>query len=269
MATEPPLNVPESMKGKERIIPGGRNYYTDPTKIITSVDIARNYPIGRDQEEDVRTQIRDIFRSQIFALLRALEQQKVQTATWVRQVAAEEAIVLGPMVGRFSGEFQIPLVRRTYQILLRSGLMPPPPPVLAGGARAKVEFQGPLALALRRFHQSQGTTAGLEFLAGIVQLYPDALDNADGDELAREGMDAAGMPQRVIREVPDVQRMRKQRAEAMAREQEAAAAAGEQELVAQNAEKLNQPIKPGSMMERVMGARGQRRPAPAGAGGRR
>ncbi|MEN6429781.1 MAG: portal protein [Coriobacteriales bacterium] len=251
-ASDPMMNVPDGLKGKDELVPGGRNYSARPDEIITAVDMGKNYPITRDQIEDIRNQIRDIFRSRMFALLQALEAQKAQTATWVNKVASEQAILLGPVVGRFSNEFLLPLVRRTNQILSRMRALPPPPPMVAGvGIPVKLELMGPLAQAQKRYHQSQGVQAGMEFLAGLAQLNPDALDNADFDELARIGLDSMGVPQRIIRDTDQVAAVRKAKAEAAAKQQQAEAAAAQQQTVAQNADRLNQPVKPGTMLERV------------------
>lgn len=258
LANQPPLMVPEAMRGKERIVPQGYNYYTNPAEKIETIDVARNYPIGRDQEEAVRQQIHEIFRSKIFLLMQQLEHGPY-TATEIRQRVAEQAAVLGSIIGRFNSEVLVPLVRRTFQILQANGSLPPTPPAIAQGGRIKIELLGPLAQAQRRVHQSQGVEAGLEFLERLVKLAPEAMDNVDEDELARIGMDSSGMPQRIIRELPDVEMKRKRRADTLARQAAAQQQAAEDALVTENVDNLNQTVKPGSILEAIGKQAGQRR----------
>jgi len=262
MASMPPLMVPEALRGKERLVPQGYNYYSNPDEKIETIDVSRNYPIARDQEEAVRQQIHEIFRAKIFLLLQQLEHGPY-TATEIRQRVAEQAAVLGAIIGRFNSEVLVPLVRRSFLILKANGALPAPPPQLQG--RIKVELQGPLAQAQRRTHQSQGVDAGLELLERLVKLSPDGMDNVDDDELYRIGMDSAGMPQRIIREIPDREMRRKRRADMLAKQQAAQSAAVEDAQIIQNTDSLNQPVKQGSMLEQIAKQAAARRGATTGA----
>lgn len=248
-SVEPPLNVPSSMRGTERIVPRGYNYYTQPNEMIYPINLAQNYPIGKDQQDDIKEQIRNVFRTRIFLLMEQIESGKY-TATEIIERKSEGAVIWGATIGRLYSECLLPAIERVYTICERNGLLPPPPPTLAMGGRVHVEFQGPIAQAMKRYHESQGVTAGTQFLAGMVPLDPSGtfMDNADLDELARTGMDSAGMPQRVIRELSRVQAIRKARAEAKAQQQKEMVDLEQQKMLAANAEKLNEPLKPDSML---------------------
>jgi len=266
LASDPPLMVPGGMKGKERIVPRGFNYYQNPDEKIYPIDYRQQYPIGLDQENAVREQIHDIFRSKIFILLQQLEHGPY-TATEIRHRVAEQAAVLGAIIGRFNKETLVPAVRRTFKILRAQGAMPPPPTALTG--MMKIEFMGPLAQSQKRTHQTQGVDAGLEFLERVIKMAPDGMDNVDEDELYRIGLDAVGMPQRIIRELPEVELRRKRRAEALAKQQAAQAQAAQDAQVVDNVKGLNEPVKGGSMLEQLAKQAAQRqgagRKAPAGA----
>jgi hypothetical protein len=269
LANEPPLNVPEAMKGHERIVPRGFNYYSNPDEIIRPINLASNYPIGKDQENEMREQIREIFRTRIFLLMEQLESGSY-TATEIRERQGEKAAVLGATIGRLNSECLVPLIERAFAICERNRIIPPPPPSLSSGGRIKIEFQGPLAQAQKQYHQGQGVTAALQFAAPFTQINPEALDNVDFDELMRAGLDALGSPQRAIREVDGVQQIREARAKA----QQAQAVAQQQmmqdQMVTQNAAKLNLPVKDKSMLQSVLAnkadeARQQKKqPAPTG-----
>jgi hypothetical protein len=77
------------------------------------------------------------------------------------------------------------------------------------------------------------------------------MDNTDLDELARIGMDSAGMPQRVIRELSRVQAMRKARAAAIEKQRQEALALEQQKMLAANVGGLNEPLKPDSILAGV------------------
>jgi hypothetical protein len=252
LAVEPPLNVPDSMKGTERIVPRGYNYYPKgSTDRIEAINLFQNYPIGKDQEESIKEQIRENFRTRVFLLMEQLERGNY-TATEIIERQGEKAAVLGATIGRLNSECLIPLIDRAYKICERKGLLPPPPQSLMRGGRIHVEFQGPLAMAQKRYHQTKGVQAGVEFLGQMMQLDPQGatafLDNADMDELARIGMDASGIPQKVIRELSQVIAVRKARQEAIAAQQKQAQELEQQKLLAGNVDKLNQPMQPDSML---------------------
>ena len=247
LANEPPLNVPEKLKGQERIVPRGYNYYSDPHAVITPINLGGNYPIGKDQEDQVREQIRDIFRTKIFLLMEQLEGNNY-TATEIRERMGEKATVLDPTIARLSCDVLVPMVDRTHEILERNGVLPPPPAALRGGGRVHIEFQGPLAQAQERYQRSQGITAALPVIDAVMKLNPDSGDNVDFDELMREGMEAAGAPQKTIRDMALVQKLRQLQSQAMALQQQRQETMQAEQMIAANANKLNEPAQPGSML---------------------
>jgi len=254
----PPLNVPAAMKGMERIVPRGYNYYTKPDEMIFPINLAQNYPLTKDQEEEIKDQIRNSFRTKMFLLMDQLEGGPY-TATEIRERQGEKATVQGPMIGRLNSECLIPLIKRTFHICDRNGLIPFPPPDLQQGGRIHIEFQGPLALQTKKYHQTQGIDTGMAFIAGMKDMFPESLDNVDADELIRIGMDSKSVPQKVIRERPQVTEVRRIRLEEMARKEQEAVAMEQQELLAQNAQKLNEPVKPDSMLAGIGKAATQQR----------
>lgn len=249
-SVEPPLNVPAAMRGTERIVPRGYNYYTNPNEMIYPINLAQNYPIGKDQQDDIKEQIKDVFRTRIFLLMEQIESGRY-TATEVIERKSEGAVIWGATIGRLYSECLLPAIERMYTICERNGLLPPAPPTVGG--RLHIEFEGPIAQAMKRYHQSQGVVAGTQFLAGMAPLDPSGtfMDNTDLDELARIGMDSAGMPQRVIRELSRVQAMRKARAAAIEKQRQEAVALEQQKMLAGNVEGLNQPLRPDSMLAGV------------------
>jgi len=260
LAVEPPLNVPEAMKGLERIVPRGYNYYRKADEMIFPINLGQNYPLGKEEQEELKEQIRETFRTRIFVLMEQLEGTN-KTATEIREIQGEKAAVLGATIGRLNSETLNPCIKRCYMICEKNGLLPPPPPMLAGGGRIHVEFQGPLAQAQKRYHESQGVVAGAQFIQGMQPIFPEALDNVDADELIRIGMDSQGMPQRVIREKPQVTQIRQMRQAAMEQQKQEALDLEEDKMLAGNAAKLNEPVKPDSLLAAMAKAKAQKQAA--------
>lgn len=88
-------------------------------------------------------------------------------------------------------------------------------------------------------------------------MFPNSMDNVDEDELMRRGLDSTGSPQKVIRELPQVLQIRRKKAEAIAAQQKAQIALEREKILGSNAEQLNQPLKPDSMLAAAAKAAGQ------------
>ena len=262
MAAQPPMNVPMAMKGQEKLIPKGYNYYLKPDEMMFPINLGQNYPITKDQELALKAQIKETFRTKMYMLLDQLE-KGTMTATEVNARQGEKAVVQGPMMGRLNSECLIPLIRRTYMICERNGRIPPPPPQLAQGGRVHIDFQGPLAMQTKKYHQTQGVDAAIPFLQVMQGMAPESLDNVDFDELMRTGMDSKGAPQKSIREKPQVSEIRKMRQQAQAEQEQKAIEMEQQKMLAANANKLNEPVKPDSMLAGI-GKAAQKGSQPAG-----
>jgi len=259
-AAQPMWNIPVEMKGMERIVPNGRNYYTSPQSVISAVNSGQNYPIGKDQSQEIKAAIRDAFRTRIFLLMEQLENRTDITATEIRERKTEMAALNGAVDGRLDTEMLRPLIARADMICERNGLYPEAPPAMKGG-RMKVEFRGPLAALQRRYHQSQGLTAGLQFAAAVGQIRPETQDNFDWDDVTRLGWEMEGAPASSMKDAATVLKLRQLRAKALQAQQEAEQAAAQGAELAKNADKLNQPLNQDSMLAGIAKA-SAKAPAP-------
>jgi hypothetical protein len=115
----------------------------------------------------------------------------------------------------------------------------------------KIDFTGPLAQNQKKYHQMGGTVQALNAVGPIMQMFPNAGDYLDGDELMKSTMEGMGMPQNIIREDDDVKKIREDRIKA----QQEAAAQQQQMAMAQtlmqNANKMGQAAQDGSMMDQI------------------
>jgi hypothetical protein len=184
---------------------------------------------------------------------------KTMTATEVMELQGEKAAVLSDLVVALNGALQ-QIIKRSFNILWRRGMIPPPPEALMGsGARLKVDFTGPLAQAQKKYHEAGGIAQGLQMAGAVAQIAPGALDVINFDRLLKRGFEGAGVSQLVINEDEDVAEMRRARAEAQARAQQQEMAMEQQRNILGNFGKLNEPVKPGSAIEELAGMAGRGR----------
>jgi hypothetical protein len=259
LAAKPPMNVPRKLQGQEQLVPDGRNYY-EAGDVITPIAIGANYPITLEITKDQEERIKDWFHVGFFLMLQQLSRQ--MTATEVIELQGEKAAVLSTMVNNLNAALQ-KIVRRTVDILFRQGKMPElPAALLSRRSPMKVEFLGVLAQAQKKAHQTSGIMQGLQIANGIAQIAQavpqagDAFDYVDFAELLKGGFEAAGSSQMIIREEEDVQRLRAVRAQAQAQAAEQQAALQQEAIVAQNYNKLNEPVKPGTPLAALGGMGG-------------
>jgi hypothetical protein len=249
LIADPPLLIPEALEGRDQVVPGHHIYTTASEQQIQPLPIGANYPITVDNEERIEAAIDAHFNVGIYQMLEQMEARN-KTATEVIEMAGERVAVLGPTVGGYENQVLQPAVRRSFQMLMRSGQLPEPPQVVKEAIKAgqvlKVEFMGRLSQISKRYYKSDGTNQALGIAGALVQLYPDALDNIDFDQLTREGLENAGAPASVIREKEDVAKIRQDRLaqqQAIAQKQEQAAA---QQMMISNLDKLGRAPEPGS-----------------------
>lgn len=146
-----------------------------------------------------------------------------QTATWVNEIKGESLVLMASTMDTLQQEIIIPVVMRTYNILRRMGYIPPLPEQLKETAKygqIKIELEGPLIKRMRSFMQANGIIHGLNFIASILKINPSTSVNFDWDEIARGGATAQGLPQNMIKEYIDVQKIKQQQLQVEQQQQE-------------------------------------------------
>lgn len=207
LAVQPPLNVPKTMRGKERIFPLGYNYYDNANDVITPISLGQR-PQHVDTERDRIIQtLDDAFMVEFFTMLARAKRQ--MTAYEIAERQGEKASVLGPVISRLSTEFLGPLISRVFSLLGRNGVLPKAPPSLmqAVNGRIKVEFMGPLAQAQRRVAQTQGLTSAVANVLPLLEVDPNVRFKFDWLSIAQAIASSHGMPQKHIREQLEVEQM--------------------------------------------------------------
>ena len=156
-----------------------------------------------------------------------LKESPAMTATEVQVRYELMQRLLGPTLGRLQQDFLDPLIARTFNILARAGRLLEPPEIV-GEMEAEYEAQyvGPLARA-QRMQVVESINQFIGNIAGIAELFPQALDIPDIDEMAREVARLSGVPAKLIRDEKEVKAERDRKAEAAAKMQAAAQAEAE------------------------------------------
>jgi hypothetical protein len=206
---DPPLLVPDdSFVLPVRTQPGGLNFYRSGSRdTITPLNIGANTPLGLNIEEQRRTAIK-----QAYYIDQLLMSQNIQmTATEVMQRNEEKMRLLAPVLGRLQSEMLQPLINRTFNILLRKGILPPAPEELQGQT-IDIEYVSPLARSQKQ-GDVQAILRTLEIITPMSQMSP-VMDFIDSDRMVNHLASVLGVPSKVIRSVDEVQAIRQQRAAA-------------------------------------------------------
>lgn len=223
MFNKKPLNIPKELRGKEKIVPGGYNYYDDPNRRITAIDLGGTLPTVKDLVIDLHASIDRHLYTNLFLMLQGVERD--MTAREVVERKGEQVAALSNPLSKQNSEFLKPVVSRVFNIASRAGWLPSPPPALIRawlehikrtGDTAKpidMDFIGLLAQAQRRYLESQNINAGLATISAINQQAPQAniWDNFDLDDMSRGVGNSSGFRQSSIREIPDRDKIRAKR----------------------------------------------------------
>jgi hypothetical protein len=248
LSADPPMNVPEDMRGYENVVPRGYNYYIEPNKIMSPILTGTNYPITLEINQEIENRVKDWMHVDFFLMLQR-EGGPNKTATEVMELQGEKAAVLSDLVVALSGPLTR-IIQRSFTILWRQRKIPPPPASLVGtGARLKVDFIGPLSQAQKKYHESAGIAQGIQLIMAVAQIAPEARDVVDFDRVIKTGLEGAGVSQLLIREDEDIERIRRARQEMEAEARAQAIALEQQKNLLSNYNKLNEPVKPGSALE--------------------
>ncbi len=173
------------------------------------------------------------------------------TAEEIRARQQEKMLQLGPVLERLNDELLDPLVDRTFQIMLRRGLIPPVPKELRGQT-LRVEYISILAQAQKML----GTTAVeqlVRFIQVLAQSVPDALDNLATDRLIQRYATMLGVSPEDLKSAEEMAALRQQRAQQAAQAQQAQMAM----MASQGAKNLGQaPVAPDNALGQLMGTLG-------------
>lgn len=246
-SAKPPFKVSENIR-QVNIMPGAFTYLDDANSILEAIKTGENYPISLEVKEAKKQDVKDWFYVDFFLMLQSRTRNNM-TATEVQELQGEKAATLSNVIVNLNDALQ-KIIQRTFDISLRQDALPPIPTAIREKAGSlKVEFLGPLAQMQRKYHSMGGTLQALQVMGPIMQLFPNAGDFIDPDELMKTTMEGQGLPQNVIREDEDVKRIRQERIIEQQQQQQQAMQMQMAQNLMQNADKLGKGVEEGSPME--------------------
>lgn len=215
--SNPPMTVPENLKGRFSTDPGARNYTNNGRDARPEVMQAVG-DVGwlSNEIKELEEKVRKLFFNDLFNYL--MRQDKVLTATQVQAIKNEELALLSSVLGTTQFMKINPIVKRTFKIMSRAKRLPKPPKELfrTKNPLLRIELDGPLAKNVKVFAMQNGLQAGLEWITQFKQLQLDApLDNVDMDDFFRKALIAAGVPHTSIMELKQRDQMRQMKEQMM------------------------------------------------------
>lgn len=247
-SAEPPMKASQEVR-EINILPRGMTYLPNATSILEPVKTGENYPITLQVTQQIEQRVKDWFNVDFFLMLQ--QRQGKMTATEVMELQGEKSAVLANLIVNLNSALS-KIIERSFNLLINAGRLPTPPETLRGTNTAmKIDFMGPLAVAQKKYHTAGGIASALQLAGGVMQMFPNAGDFIDADELIKRAMEGQGMPQAVIREDDDVNKIREDRIKAQQAAQQQAEQQQMLQTVMQNANKLGELPEQGSVMQQL------------------
>jgi hypothetical protein len=221
--TEPPLQVPVSLRGHEHdMLPGGITYVdvNSPAGGIRSAfDVTLNLQHLLADIQDVRQRIREVFFADLFAMM-ANDTRSNITAREIAERHEEKLLLLGPVLERLNNEMLSDMIDIVFDNLAESGALPKAPPELQG-VDLNVEFVSMLAQAQRAV-ATGSIDRLLQTVGGMAQMKPEVLDKLNGDEIVDAYADMLGVDPDLMAGDDAVAAIRQGRAQQAQAQQQAA-----------------------------------------------
>lgn len=219
--TRPPLQGPARLKGDPgAFLPGGFSPLdrADGDGVRTVFESTLDLADLTADIEDTRRRISRAFYEDLFRMVADLDRSGV-TARQIAEQHAEKMALLGPVVERDQTECLGPLVEMIFEHAMEAGLLPPPPERMQNQA-LQVKYVSVLAQA-----QKQSSAAAVDRLvattASLTEVWPDAADNINPDEVVNEYADVLGTNPNITRSPDEVAEIRARRAQAQQAAQQA------------------------------------------------
>lgn len=171
-----------------------------------------NIAVGKDLMDDERAVINDAF---LVSLFQILVETPTMTATEVLERVKEKGMLLSPTVGRQQSEYLGPMITRELDVLAQQGLLPPmPPELLEAKGEYSVEYEGPMARAMRA-EEASGAMRSLESTLAVVNVTqdPSPLDHFNMDVITPEIAEINGTPLRWMNTLDQIKAIRDNRAQ--------------------------------------------------------
>lgn len=207
----------------EKVAPASVTITGQPGNVVTASQADKDgffipYPVPYQAAEKTAEKIGRLYgkidASSFAELFMAITNMQGVQPRNMEEIAArneEKLTQLGPTIERVNEEKLTVAIDRTFDVMMRGGLLPPAPDLIMGRP-IKVEFISILTQMQRMvgLGQIERTVA---FIGNVAGASPDVLDKLNVDEMVDEYAERAGTPPRVIRSNAEVEQIRAQRAQ--------------------------------------------------------
>lgn len=197
---------------------GALNYQKQPLNqgaAVQQLGTGNRVDIAHSVLEIVGDKIEREFFVDLFLML---TQTPNMTATEVMQRAQEKMLILGPVLGRLQNELLNPIISRTFNIMLRNGLLPQVPEALQN-QEFDIVYVSPLAKA-QRAALSRDTVEFLTLVGQMAQFTPEALDKVNVDAAIDYFADIKGIRRDIVNDDDEAGEIRQVRAQQMQAQQQ-------------------------------------------------
>lgn len=211
----PPMVGPSALRNaKASVLPGDITYLDvreGQQKFESAYNVNWGSSFGPMEEtsQQTRNRIKEAFYVGLFLMMNEDDRATPPTATEVTEKRSEKMLALGPVLERLNSDLFDPAIDRTFNIMLRKGLIPPPPDVLQG-QHLNVAYVSVMAEA-----QKSVGLASLDRFAGFIgqaaQFAPSVLDMVNTDELVKQYAQADSIPPKILLPDDQVAHARQQR----------------------------------------------------------
>jgi hypothetical protein len=182
---------------------GGVDDAGNPT--VQALEFRGDIAIGDEMIERRQKAINEAFLVTLTQVLVAIPRM---TAAEAMLRSQEKARLLAPTMGRQQSEFLGPMVERELDLLDQMGWLPPMPAVQKeAGGLLDVDYTSPLNKA-QRAEEGLAIVRTIESATTLAQVDPTIMFNFDGDAIVRELTEINGVPEKMLRPVDEVLRMK-------------------------------------------------------------
>lgn len=211
----PPMKASTQLRNKQAsLLPGGVTYVDSVAGAVgfepvyeVRLSIAE---LSADMEE-TRQRVWSAFYADLFLMISGSSRRNI-TAREIDERHEEKLLGLGPVLERLNDELLSPLIDRTFEIMLRQGLVPEPPEALSGKA-LQVDFTSVLAQAQKAI-ATQSIERFTGFVGTLAAVNPDILEKVDFDLALEQYGELVGVPPHIVKSTDDVEAARAEKMQA-------------------------------------------------------
>jgi hypothetical protein len=251
---DPPLQKDSSVD-RVNSLAGGITSYSAQVRDVgvkPIYQVSPNTAAVQQVIQETKREVQEWFYVDLFLMMTSMDRSNV-TAREIVERHEEKLLMLGPVIDRLQKELLSPLIKRTFSIMFRLGMIDPPPESVQGrsvDSVFRIEYISMLAQA-----QKMVWTAVIEqvvaFAGNLAAAKPEVLDGIDFDETLRQYSGMLGVPPKILASKITVDSLRKARAEQAAQ----AAAMQNAGAAVQGAKVMSDTkIGQGSALDALMGA---------------